>query len=182
MITYKYADGRDELLQIIALQQLNLPDKLDSDEIKKEGFVTVMHDIELLEQMNLAHPHVIALDGEEIIGYALVMLPSFKDKIPVLFPLFQRIDHLKYGGVLIRELDYFVMGQVCIKKEFRGKGVFGGLYHKMRELMSENFILNVTSISTKNTRSIRAHEKVGFKVIESFTDEKGDWLIVAWDW
>ena len=78
---------------------------------------------------------------------------------------------------------YFVMGQVCIHKNYRGKGIFDGLYRHMRRVMASNFHGVVTSISTRNQRSLRAHARVGFSTIHEYsTGEGDDWKLVLWDW
>ena len=79
-------------------------------------------------------------------------------------------------------MTYFVMGQVCVAKDFRGQQVFSDLYQKMKTEMSSHFDCIVTEIATRNTRSIRAHEKVGFETIHIYEDETEEWAIVAWDW
>ena len=118
-----------------------------------------------LSAMNEKYPHIVAKEGNEVIGYTLVMLPEFGNKIPVLIPLFEKIDQLSYQENLLLETPYFVMGQVCVSKNYRGKGVFTGLYQQMKKEMSPHFKYIVTEIATRNTRSMRAHEKVGFEML-----------------
>jgi RimJ/RimL family protein N-acetyltransferase len=56
------------------------------------------------------------------------------------------------------------------------------LYDKHKEAYGNQYDFIVTEIATRNTRSIRAHEKIGFKTIHQFTDATDDWDIVLWDW
>ena len=49
------------------------------------------------------------------------MLESFKDRIPVLVPMFEQFNSIVYQSKLMSENDYSVMEQVCIAKDFRGK-------------------------------------------------------------
>ena len=181
-VRYKYAETDEELRQILQLQQQNLPENIDANTRVQQGFVTVKHDLDLLRRMNSAHPHVIAIDGERLVGYTLVMLPDFRDQIPVLVPMFNRLDGLYFRGRKLGDMRYFVMGQVCVDRDYRGTGVFAGLYHQMRSFMQSTFDLNVTQIATRNTRSIRAHEKVGFETIEKYASGGEDWAVVAWNW
>ena len=79
MIRYKRASRKDELEQILKLQQDNLPSVV-SEEIKKtEGFVTVHHDFDILNKMNEVCPHIIATSDEKVVGYTLCMHPKFGD-------------------------------------------------------------------------------------------------------
>ena len=76
---------------------------------------------------------------------------------------------------------YYAMGQVCVAEGYRGQGVFDGLYAKHKELLSGQYDLCVTEIAVRNTRSIRAHERVGFQTIHTYTDDSELWNVVLWD-
>ncbi|MFK7981290.1 MAG: GNAT family N-acetyltransferase [Saprospiraceae bacterium] len=182
MIQFTTANNTNEIQQILDLQYTNLPKNISTEEAKEQGFVTVHHDFEILSAMNVKYPHVIAKTADKVIGYTLVMLPEFGNKIPVLVPLFDKINALSYNGDSLKAVDYFVMGQVCVDKAYRGKGVFAGLYQQMKTEMSPYFKYIITEIATRNTRSMRAHEKVGFETIHIFSTPKEEWAIVAWDW
>ena len=182
MIQYCTAESPQDLWQILELQAENLPSCLNEQEMKSQGFVTVKHDAQLLEEMNRRHQHIIAKDGDRVIGFALVMLKEFSDKIPVLVPMFQLIDQLSYKEKPLKEGNYFVMGQICIDKGYRGQGVFSGLYEALRQQMSPHFDVVVTEIATRNTRSLKAHAKVGFEPVKRYTADGEEWDIVIWDW
>jgi L-amino acid N-acyltransferase YncA len=182
LIQFETAQSDSDIQQILDLQQSNLPQNISDTEAKEQGFVTVHHNFSILSKMNEKYPHIIAKNEGQVIGYTLVMLPEFGNQIPVLVPLFKKIDGLHYENQALKESKYFIMGQVCVAKAFRGKGVFSGLYQQMREEMSPHFQYIITEIATRNTRSMRAHEKVGFKTIHIYSTPKEEWAIVAWDW
>lgn len=75
------------------------------------------------------------------------------------------------------------MGQICVADGYRGQGVFDGLYAKMKETCRRDYDLVITEIAERNARSIRAHERVGFQTLHTFSDEvaKEDWRVVVWD-
>ncbi|MBR9922302.1 MAG: GNAT family N-acetyltransferase [Bacteroidetes bacterium] len=183
-ISFDISDRPGDLKQIQALQQANIPESISGAELRQEGFVTARHDLSLLEAMNKPYPHIVVREEENIIGYTLVMLESFSDSLPVLVPMFERIRQLTYKDTPMESLTWFVMGQVCIKKGYRGQGLFVGLYQEMKRQMSGHFDCVLTQISRRNPRSIRAHEKAGFKTIHEYWDEAAqeDWVIVLWDW
>ena len=183
MVRFVTTKTEGELRQIIALQQRNLPEHLSEEDIRQEGFVTVRHDLDILRNMHEAYPHAIAKEGDKVIGYALVMTKAFRAHIPVLVPMFAQIDQIIHQGKPLKETLYFVMGQVCIDKDYRGKGIFQGMYHTLKEQMSTDFALVVTEVAQRNTRSLRAHEKVGFAILKEYIAEDGeDWVIIGWDW
>lgn len=182
MINYCPASTIPELQQILELQQSNLSKSIGEDELKKEGFVTATHDLSLLQKMNTPYPHAIAKDEDKVVGYALVMLSELRNALPVLVPMFDMIDQTNYQGNNLGSSSYFVMGQVCIDKAYRGKGIFKALYEQLKTQMSDKFDWIITEISKRNTRSLHAHSKVGFKTIKEYTAGGEEWVIVLWDW
>ena len=183
-IVFKAAESAEELQQILALQQINLPKNISQEESRDQGFVTVEHDFPLLSSMNKSAPQVIASADGKVVGYALVMLESFSSQIPVLIPMFKMLSTLSYQGKSFKEYRYYVMGQVCVDKAFRGQGLFDGMYHEQRRQLSGEYDFVVTEVATRNTRSMRAHERVGFETIHIYTDQDHgeEWAIILWNW
>jgi GNAT superfamily N-acetyltransferase len=171
-----------EIMQLLDLQQVNLPKNISKATALEQGFVTVQHNFELLRAMNEAIPQVIAKKDNRVVAYALIMLPDFADLIPVLQPMFQLFSSIYYGEKKVSDYNYYVMGQVCVAEDCRGKGVFDALYYKHRVLYSTDYQVCITEIAERNTRSMRAHERVGFQTIHTFQDETERWNVVAWNW
>ncbi len=178
------ASSDEDLRQILALQAANLPDALDSNERRLQGFVTLRHDLALLREMNEPWGHVVATWGHprEVVAYALVMLQKFRGRLPVLAPMFERLDGLEYRGKALAGYRWYVMGQICVAKEHRGRGLVERLYAEHRRRMAPHFDLMITEIDRANTRSVRAHEKAGFEVMCEFRSEAGnEWVVVGLD-
>ena len=171
-----------ELQQILHLQQQNLRGKNSQQQEKEQGFVTVTHDISQLQQMNQLEPSIIVKDNDAMAGYALVMTVDCSGIVPELFSMFAGLNKLEYQGKPLSEYHFYVMGQVCVAEAYRGKGVFDILYQQHRESFSSKYDFIITEIATRNTRSLRAHERVGFKTIHAYTDELDEWAVVIWDW
>ncbi len=182
MIEFGVAQDMQDFEQIIALQKANMEAVISASESKEQGFLTVKHNIDLLAAMNEPFPHIIARDQNKIIGYALVMGQEMKNRIPILIPLFRKISELSFNNQAIQDSRYFVMGQVCIEKNYRGKGIFSDLYQKMKEQMSDHFDFVVTEVATRNTRSVSAHQKVGFKDLLTYKHGQEEWSIIIWNW
>ena len=183
MITVTTAQSDQELREIIALQTINLPKNISAEELQSQGFVTVVHDFDILKKMNDDEAHIIAkLDGK-VVGYNLAMTKNFKTKIPVLVPMFDKMDEQTYNGKFIRDYNYIVCGQVCVAKEVRGQGIFDQMYRYYRDVYSSKYDLILTEIATRNQRSIRAHYRVGFETLLLYTADNGEeWEIVIWNW
>jgi GNAT superfamily N-acetyltransferase len=171
-----------ELQQILILQQQNLRGINNEKEEKEQGFVTVAHTLEILQQMHRLESSVIVKVNGGLAGYALVMAKESRSIVPELFSLFRRLNTIQYKGKLMSEYSFYVMGQICVAKEFRGKGVFDMLYGKHKDAFQNRYDFVITQIATRNTRSLRAHERVGFKTINIHTDELDEWALVVWDW
>ena len=170
-------------MQILELQECNLPHSLGENEKAEQGFVTVRHDPEVLKEMNEVSPSVIAKDGNRLIAYALVMTPFFKERIPVLVPMFRMIEKISYLGMPLSSYRYFIMGQVCIAKEYRGQGLFYLLYENLRSRLKDKYELLITEVSSRNQRSLKAHLNAGLKIIHTYTDPAGEtWELMIWDW
>lgn len=176
-ILYKRASTLDELAQIRTLQLQNSDQNISSEEKLQEGFVTVQHSVALLEQMNSACAHIIAKDNDIVVGFALVMLSSFRNEIKVLIPMFERIDEL-----VPNDKTYVVMGQICVDKSYRKQGIFRGLYQFYKEELNREFDYLITEVAAINLRSMQAHEAIGFKIIDTYQEDGIVWNIMLWDW
>jgi ribosomal protein S18 acetylase RimI-like enzyme len=173
---------RTELEQILVLQRKNLKDAISAEEMRSQGFVTVEHDPSALEQMHALAPSIIAHQDSELVAYALTMPRECRALMPVLVPMFELFDRLEYQGKPFNDHRYYVMGQICIDKAHRGRGLFELLYHKHRELYQQRFDFIVTEVAVRNQRSLRAHERVGFQIVHTYRDATDEWAVVLWDW
>lgn len=172
----------NEIDQIIELSRQNARDAVSSEEKSKEGFISWSYTPTLLRQLHQLHPSIIVKDHETLAGYALV---AFKESAPFhkdLQAMINHLDQLEYNGKKLADYKYYVMGQVCVSKEYRGKAVFQMLYDKHKELFQQQFDFVLTEISISNKRSMRAHEKAGFRTIFTYKDNMDEWNVVLWDW
>ena len=181
MLQYKLTETSSELQGILSLQKANLSSEISEMERTEQGFVTVKHQLDQLLAMHQIEPHVIAIDGDLVIGYILAMTKACRDLVPVLIPMFEQFDQVKYSGKIVAEFDYMVIGQICVDKRYRGQGIFDGMYECYRNAFSNCYDFAITEIAISNFRSIKAHQRVGFRIIHEFSDFTQDWVIVAWN-
>ena len=182
MITLTTVTTIEELEEILVLQQCNLQQNIDATEVQTQGFVTMIHDIDVLQKMHSLAPSIIAKDHGKVIGYALVMLRECSELVPGLEPMFKSFANLQYEGKSLNEYRFYVMGQICIDKQYRRTGVFDQLYQKHKEIYSGQFDFIVTEVATRNQRSLRAHERVGFETLEIYRDDLDEWAVILWNW
>ena len=176
MIKYQLTATNKELEEIIALQQKNLPVNISTSEINEQGFVSVQHTLALLTKMHDAHPHVIAKHNDKVIGYTLCMLQEFRNEIPLLTPMFHQID--KAIKEVNEDLNYMVMGQVCVDKDYRKQGIFRALYKYMKENISKEYNAIITEVDVKNVRSSNAHKAVGFEILKEHQSNNQNWELI----
>ena len=172
----------EELQQIIELSHKNMRANFSEADQQMNGFVTWSYSLQLLQQMNTQQPHVIVKDNDKVIGYALVALREARRFHPDLNAMIVQLETLEYNNKKLSEYKYYVMGQVCVDAAYRGKHVFQMLYTQHKRLFEKDFDFVVTEISTRNKRSMRAHEKVGFKTIYTYSDAIDEWNVVVWEW
>lgn len=183
MITHTAASTDRDLSEILDLQQRNLRESLTADDISSQGFVTVQHSFTDLRKLNEQEQHQVIKAEGKVVGYILAMTEKSKADIPILVPMFELFERVLYRGKSISAYKYMVVGQVCVAADFRGKGLFDEAYAAYRERFSRRYEFAVTEIATANTRSLKAHQRIGFFEVHRYTDEqKIEWSIVLWDW
>ena len=171
-----------ELEQIQELNHQNLKANLSPNEQLEEGFVSWPYPLKLLEEMNRLAPSIIVKQEDEVVGYALVTLVEASAFHEDLKLMLANIKAVHYKGRPLAQYKFYLMGQVCIKKGFRGKGVFNLLYQEHKKVYGKDYELLVTEISAKNKRSLKAHEKMGFETIHKYKIDDDEWIVVAWNW
>ena len=180
---YTTSQTDQDLIEILALQKKNLAQALSPEEISQQGFVTVHHSLEGLQKMNSYEQSVIAKENDMVVAYLLAMTPQSKYDIPILAPMFEVFNQVIYKGKKISEFHYLVVGQVCVAKEFRGKGILDECYGEYKKRFDKKYEFAITEIAQNNVRSMKAHERIGFKTIHQYRESNAThWNIVLWDW
>lgn len=171
-----------EIEGIKHLQTINLKANLTEAEMLQEGFLTASYPLELLQQMHRIEPAIIAKEGDTVAGYALAVTKAIGGQHDLLDDLFRQIDAHHYQGQLLAEVDYVVVGQLCVAKMYRGLGLVQQLYGHFQTSLSHKYPYLITDVDDKNPRSIKAHLKTGFEIIGSLQYGGSNWHIVLWDW
>lgn len=181
MIAITTVSTNEELEQIHELNKENIKHGLSAEEKQEQGFVTWLYSLELLQQMHQLARSIIAKDGDKVVGYALVTPREASSFHPDLATMIAHTEEVIYKNKPLHDFRYYIMGQICIAKEYRSKGLFNQLYQHHKTLYSKDFDLLVTEVSTSNARSQRAHEKVGFTTIHTYHDADDEWNVVVWE-
>jgi ribosomal protein S18 acetylase RimI-like enzyme len=182
MVTIKCVSDLAELAGIKKLQQENLKVNLTDQEAVTEGFVTAEYTMEFLEKMYKERPSIIAKDNDRVVGYALVSVKAVRFDHDLLGDLFNTIDKLHYKNQPLKDTRYVVVGQLCVARNYRGLGLVQQMYQYFKSSLSQEFEYCVTDVAKDNPRSLKAHLKTGFRVIDTLTYGGLGWDIVLWDW
>jgi len=182
MIQIKCVTKDSELEAIQALQRANLRRHLSEPEAANEGFLIAEYSLDFLRRMHENHPSVIAVDGDQLAGYALVTTKAARDGHPLLNDLCNQIDQLTYNNRPLKGASYVLVGQLCVEKCHRGKGLVQQMYGLFRESLQRDYDYGITDVARANQRSLQAHLKTGFRVIHTIQFEGLEWDVILWDW
>lgn len=182
MIIVKRANTIAELEGIKTLQDKNLRHILSKEEADSQGFLTAEYTLDFLKMMHYVCPSIIAKDGDKVVGYALVAVKSIRHQHDLLADLFNKIDEVTFNGDLLANINYVVVGQLCVAKEYRSQGLAQKMYNYFKECLSMEFDYLITDVAQDNPRSLKAHLSTGFKVVDTLTYGGISWDIVLWDW
>lgn len=182
MLTAVTVISDDELTQIHQLNQQNLKSNLDPSARAREGFVTWLYSLDLLRKMHQLAPGIIVKEGETVAAYALTTLKASREFHPDLETMFRNLDQVLYKNKPLSSYHFYCMGQICVAREYRGKGLVNMLYQKHKQVYGSQFDFLLTEISVNNPRSLKAHKKIGFQTIYTYSDAMDEWEVVVWDW
>ena len=180
MVQIQLATTDKELVGVLALQQANLRKNISEDEALMQGFLMAEYDLAFLKLLQEKSPGVIAKDGEKVVGYSLVALPETARQHPLLADLVQNIDRCIFEGKPVE--NYVIVAQLCVSKGYRGQDLVQKLYGSFRDHYANRFTYCVTDVAQANPRSLKAHQKRGFQVIDTLAYGGIAWDIVLWDW
>lgn len=164
------------------LQHENLKSRIPREEALREGFTTAVYSTEFLREMHAWHPSVVARSEGRVVGYALVTLPELRDGHPLLNDLFSKLDEVCFRGRRLKDAGYVVVGQLCVGKGYRGMGLVQAMYGHFRDSLSERFEYCACDVDRENPRSLKAHIRSGFEVVDTLEYGGALWDMLVWDW
>jgi ribosomal protein S18 acetylase RimI-like enzyme len=180
MFTLQLVTNTAEMEGVLALQQANLRKNITQEEAENQGFLMAEYDLAFLKLLQENSPGIIAKDGDTVVGYSLVALPETARHHPLLADLVENIERSTYDGNPIN--NYAIVAQLCVSKDYRGQDLVQQLYGAFRDHYAAQFTYCVTDVAQANVRSLKAHQKRGFQVIDTLDYGGIGWDIVLWDW
>ena len=111
------------------------------------------------------------------------MTAKSRNEIPVLVPMFEIFETLIFRGKSISEYNYVVVGQVCVDKNYREMGILDKCYSEYKLHLKDKYDFAITEISSRNSRSIKAHKRIGFSEIYKYaSQDQEEWSVVVLEW
>lgn len=172
----------EELAGILSLHHDNLLKNLSEEVKQKEGYVTAEYDMELLKLMHSISPAIIAKDGDEVVGYVLVVTKGFRGNHALMDDLMNCVDKISYQGEVLEKINYAMCGQLCVGKNHRGLGLVQQMYELFRQDLMTDYKYCITDVAEGNPRSLKSHIKTGFQVIETIEYDGVRFNVILWDW
>jgi hypothetical protein len=161
--------GVQDIAGVLALQELNLYDRLSEAERKKEGFVTTPFTPQQLEEVIGKEGLFVGRAGDQVMGYAFAGTWAYFEQWPIFPYMVSRFPNLNFQGKEITTANSFQYGPVCIAKEYRGQGWFNHIFEAMRLVWAQKYPISITFINQVNERSVAAHvKKLGWTIIDEF--------------
>jgi L-amino acid N-acyltransferase YncA len=86
-------------------------------------------------------------------------------------------------AIIAKDGDKVVGYALVATKDIRnGHDLVQKLYGHFRDCLSKEYTYLITDIAQANARSLKAHQKRGFQVINELMYGGIKWDIVLWDW
>jgi hypothetical protein len=168
----------DDLVQLEALQRRNFRANLDRAELSS-GFLSAIIPADTLVEMDKDLAVIVCVEGSDLLGFICASSLNYCKRMKLPAKMIERFDPIEFHGEKIVSLDGFIAGPVCVEKERRGEGIFGGLYDYLLGLIKDRFDLAYSLIDITNEPSLHAHQKVGYEIIDIFSHNGQEFYTVA---
>jgi hypothetical protein len=153
-----------------------------SEEDRPDGFVTTLFTPEQFKDLIEDEGGLsIALDGDEVIGYAMAASWEYWSAWPLFQYMIQDLPTMEYLGQKLNTDNSYQYGPICVDKKYRSSDVFPNLFEFSRREMINRYPIMVTFINSINPRSLRAHEKLELDIIKPFDFNNNHYYALAYD-
>jgi hypothetical protein len=170
--------GSTDLSQLEDLQKRNLQSNLDLSD-RSSGFLsdTIPRDTIIEMDGNLAV--IVCVENSDLLGFLCASSLEFNQGLALPAKMISRLEPVEFHGKKVASLEGFVAGPVCVEKERRGQGIFAGLYECLFVTTKDRFDVAVSLIDCANEPSLRAHQKVGYEIVDMFSYDGQEFYTVA---
>lgn len=165
---------------LLALQKLNLYSELTKAQ-RTKGFVTTPFTIPQIEEIMEDNGVFVVEKNGQIIAYAFAGTWKYFEQWAIFPFMAARLPDLSFNGGEITTANSFQYGPVCIDVQYRGKRILNTIFEAMRLHFVQKFPLSITFINKVNVISLRAHQKLGWEIVDEFDFNDNRYLGLAFD-
>ncbi len=165
-------------IRVAAMGDLDAIKKLHSryqlqtieEQDKADGFVTTAFtDQQWQHVISTEKGMCIAVDGEQVVGYAIGASWQFFSAWPLFAHMITNLPKKSYNDQALSDSNSYQYGPICVAGEYRSSGLFERLFEYSKQMMSTRYPFMVTFINKRNPRSFAAHDKkTSLNVISEF--------------
>ena len=154
---------KDDIAGILELQDANQPDR--------GGMLSARLPRERLEAALLDLPLLVARREGRIVGYLMSFSLSAQT---AAIPIVKGMLKVYSGGP-----NTYIYGPICIAEDERGNGLAAALFAELWARVSGREC--VTFIRADNVASLRAHAKMGMRVVGRYTHDAAELVVLVRD-
>jgi L-amino acid N-acyltransferase YncA len=167
---------KEDVAQILALEQAHLHDELGSSAISMQG--QAFGRGEILELVS-HHSLVVAEADDNIVGYVMAADWSFYGKWPLYRGLLKRLKEFDWDGTVLNERNSCQYGPIWIRREYRGQGIFEALVAEVRRQTRPKYLCMLAFIAEDNQVSYKAHTGKGqMQVVDYYSFDERDYYVL----
>jgi hypothetical protein len=122
-LVFRKAEQQDHS-QIVMIHNKNLNTVLTAEEKASGGFLSVPLRAEDFQMMDQEIAVVVASCGKEVIAYHCASSCQYYQSVPLCARMMEPFAHVLYDGKPLAHYTCFVVGPMCIAKNYRGKGIY----------------------------------------------------------
>ena len=174
---YRRATGVD-FEKMVVLQNKYVISNLPPDQ-RADGYLSAGFTAQQFADFDRDLCVVIADDASRLGGYLCASSSEFNRQFGLSGKLVSRYPQINFNGRRLDSWKSFVSGPICVESEYRGQGIFAGLYDILFKLVPEVYELAVVLVSIANPRSLRAHEKIGMVGLDEFEFDGRSFAVLA---
>ena len=180
MITTKIAVESD-IEEVLSLQEKYLYRNM-TDLERKRGFVTTPFTVRQIQDILLQHGLFVALNEDRrIVAYAFAADWKYFEQWEIFNHMVLRFPQISFHGHEITTKNTFQYGPICIDIPYRGMGVMNLIIEEMRIEFLKRFPISITFINQINDVSSRAHQKIGWEIVDRFDFNDNKYIALGLD-
>ncbi len=160
---------------IVIMQNENLNTVLTAEEKASEGFLSHPFSAEDFQVMNKEIAVIVASCGKEVVAYHRASSCQYHQSVPLFACMLERFAKVLYEGKPLVNYTCFMLGPMCIVKNYRGKEIYLKLWQELTKHIPAGLEMGVAPASEANPRALHAHtQKAGMLVVDrfSFNDQR----------